>query len=277
MPHLRANFGPSPERGSAGAASARCYPQTMDVHDLRQALFEVELYGFTLIENVLSPDEVSALRAVNERLLEREGDDLEFMGRAGHIANLPTLDPIYFPLIDHPRVLPLLEAVMGEDLILASLNSRVVRPGEGRQSLHADVPERLHRSGAPVMMNSAWMLDDFTEDNGATVIVPGSHHMGRRTPPDDLVVTRTVRAIAPAGSVLLFNGQCWHAGRENLTDRPRHCLFGHYRIADWTRFQLDPHRAFPAAWFDRLTERQKRLMRMQKGLGHPHSSDYDEV
>ncbi len=245
--------------------------------DLRQALFEIELYGFTLIEEVLSGDEVAAIRAVNERLLVQEGADLEFMGRAGHISNLPTLDPIYWPLIDHPRVLPLLEAVMGENLILASLNSRVVRPGEGRQTLHADVPEALHRPGAPVMMNTGWMLDDFTEDNGATFIVPGSHHMGRRTPPEDLEVNRLTRAVAPAGSVLLFNGQCWHAGGENRTDRPRHCLFGHYRVADWTRFQLDPHRGFPEAWFGRLNERQKRLMRMHKGLGHPHSSDYDEV
>ncbi len=160
------------------------------------------------------------------------------MGRAGHISNLPTLDPIYFPLIDHPRVLPLLEAVMGENLILASLNSRVVRPGEGRQRLHADVPEGLHRAGAPMMMNTGWLLDDFTEENGATFIVPGSHHMGKRNPPDDLAVTRVVRAVAPAGSVLVFNGQCWHGGGENFSDRPRHCLFSHTS-------RLDPISARP--------------------------------
>lgn len=245
--------------------------------DLKQALFEIELYGFTLLEGILTAEEVTAIRAVNERLLESAGADQEFMGRAGHISNLPTLDPIYFPLIDHPRVLPLLEAVMGENLILASLNSRVVRPGEGRQRLHADVPEGLHRAGAPMMMNTGWMLDDFTEENGATFIVPGSHRMGRRNPPDGMEVTRVVRAVAPAGSVLVFNGQCWHGGGENFSDRPRHCLFGHYRLADWTRFQLDPHRGFPEAWFDRLNEKQKCLMRMQKGLGHRHSSDYDEV
>ena len=128
-----------------------------------------------------SLDEVAAIRAVNERLLEAEGEDLVFHGRAGHITNLPTLDPIYFPCIDHPKVLPLLEAVMGRELILASLNSRIVRPGEGKQSLHADVPEQFHRHGAPVMMNTAWMLDDFTAENGATFIVPGSHHIDRRS------------------------------------------------------------------------------------------------
>jgi len=43
------------------------------------------------------------------------------------------------------------------------------------------------------------------------------------------------------------------------------------------RFQCDPHRGFRPAWWGRLSERQKRLMRMHKGLGHPHSSDWDEV
>jgi ectoine hydroxylase-related dioxygenase (phytanoyl-CoA dioxygenase family) len=153
----------------------------------------------------------------------------------------------------------------------------VVRPGEGRQRLHADVPEPLHRAGAPVMINTVWLLDDCTEENGATFIVPGSHHMGRRTPPDNVAVNRVVRAVAPAGSVLAFNGQCWHGGGENRTLRARHCLFGHYRVADWTRFQIDPHRGFPEAWVGLLNDRQKRLLRMQKGLGHPHSCDYDEV
>jgi ectoine hydroxylase-related dioxygenase (phytanoyl-CoA dioxygenase family) len=245
--------------------------------ELRQALFEIELYGFTLLEGVLSADGAAAIRAVTARLLESHGADLEFMGRAGHVTNLPTLDPIYFPLIDHPRILPVLEAVMGENLILASLNARVVRPGEDRQRLHADVPEALHRNGAPVMMNTVWLLDDCTEKNGATYVVPGSHRMGRRCPPDDVHVPRTVRAVAPAGSVLMFNGQCWHGGGANRASKARHCLFGHYRVADWTRFQVDPHRGFPEAWVTRLNDRQKRLMRMHKGLGHPHASDYDEV
>ena len=245
--------------------------------DLEQQLFDIEIFGFTLVRDVLSAAEVAAIRAVNERLLNSDGEDLVFHGRAGHITNLPTLDPVYFPCIDHPKVLPLLEAVMGHELILASLNSRVVRPGEDRQSLHADVPEQFHRHGAPVMMNTAWMLDDFTEENGATYIVPGSHHSARRQPPEGLAVEFVHRAVAPAGSVLAFNGQCWHAGGENRTTHSRHALFGHYRVAPWIRFQCDPHRGFPPEWFAQLTDRQKELMRMHKGLGHEHSSDYDEV
>ena len=242
-----------------------------------QHLFEIDTYGFTLVEGVLGPAETAEIRRVNQGLLDSDGEDLVFEGRAGHITNLPTLHPVYLKCIDHPKVLPLLEAVMGEDLILASLNSRVVRPGEGTQRLHGDVRPQLRRPGAPVMMNTVWMLDDFTVENGATRIVPGSHRSDHSRPPDGVEVPFIHHAVAPAGSVLVFNGQCWHGGGTNGTDRPRHALFGHYRVAPWMRFQCDPHRGFPELSFARLNDRQKRLLRMQKGVGHPTSSDYDEV
>ncbi len=244
---------------------------------LAKQLLEIETYGFTLIADVLSDVQVGVLRAVNERLLASHGEDLVFYGRAGHVTNLPTRDPLYFPCIDHPRVLPLLEAAMGRDLILASLNSRVVRPGDPAQGFHSDVPPQLRRAGPPIMMNTVWMLDEFTEANGATAVVIGSHRSERCEPPAGAEVGHVHRAVGPPGSVLVFDGRCWHAGGGNGTQQARHGLFGHYRVAPWMRFQCDPHRGFPAAWLDRLSERQKELLRMQKGLGHPTSSDYDEV
>lgn len=244
---------------------------------LARQLQEIETNGFTLVADVLSGAEVAALRAVNERLLASHGEDLVFYGRAGHVTNLPTRDPLYFPCIDHPRVLPLLEAAMGRDLILASLNSRVVRPGETAQGFHSDVPAQLRRPGPPIMMNTVWMLDAFTEANGATAIVAGSHRSEHCEPPAGGAVGPVNRAVGPPGSVLVFDGRCWHAGGGNATGQARHGLFGHYRVAPWMRFQCDPHRGFPAAWLERLSARQKELLRMQKGLAHPTSSDYDEV
>jgi ectoine hydroxylase-related dioxygenase (phytanoyl-CoA dioxygenase family) len=246
----------------------------MDAH--AQHCFELETYGFTLLTGVLSEAEAGALRAVNERLLASHGEDLVFHGRAGHITNLPTRDPAYFPIIDHPRVLPLLEAMMGRELILASLNSRVVRPGEAPQGFHSDLPPQLRRPGPPIMMNTVWMLDEFTAENGATAIVVGSHLSARVEPPAAAELRFVHRAVGALGSVLVFDGRCWHAGGANRTGQARHGLFAHYRVAPWIRFQCDPHRGFPAEWFDRLTPRQRELLRMRKGVGHPTSSDYDE-
>lgn len=249
----------------------------MPVTTLDQHLFELALHGFTVIEDVLTADQLAAINAVNGRLLESHGEDLVFHGRAGHITNCVALDPIYHQCIDHEKVLPVLEGVLGPDIILASLNSRIIRPGDTDQGFHADVPAQFRKSGAPVMANTIWALCDFTEANGATRIVPGSHRHELGAPPEGAAIPIVHRAVMTAGSVLVFNGQCWHAGGANRSDVPRPALFGHYRVWPWMRFQCDPHRGFQPAWFEALNPRQKQLLRMQKGLGHPHSSDYDEV
>ena len=93
----------------------------------------MEVYGFTLLEEVLNPEEVSHLRECLIRCYERTGHEQNFMGTAGHVTNLPTQDPLFFPLLDHPKILPILEAILGKNLILGSLNARIARPADDEQ------------------------------------------------------------------------------------------------------------------------------------------------
>lgn len=239
---------------------------------LNQAFFELDVYGFTLVKNVLSADTVAAMR---DTLIEWEakvGHEQRFLGEASHVTNLPTLDPIFHQTIDHPQVLPIVEQVLGKAIILGSLNARIVRPNDGAQGLHSDIRADLLNMASPVMVNTVWLLDDFTSENGATRIVPGSHKSGMHRVPDGVEVKHVVEAIAPAGSVLIFNGQCWHGGGNNRTQRNRHAMFGHYR-KNALMFQVDPHDNFPETWLDHLSPRQKQLMRLENGVGAPHASD----
>lgn len=240
--------------------------------DTERAIQEIEVYGFTILEGVLNADEVAATKAALIRCEREHGEDHKFGGSARHVSNLPVLDPVFLPIVDHPRTLPVLEHFLGRSMILGSLNSRIVRPGDGEQRIHADIPTELLNPVSPVMMNTVWMLDDFTAENGATRVVPGSHRSGYSLPPEGLEIKYVVQAEAPAGSVLVFNGQCWHGGGENRSARNRHALFGHYRKF-LLLFQHDPHDGFPPEWLERLTPRQKELFRMQKGLGAPHAAD----
>ena len=237
-----------------------------------QALHEIDIYGFTIVENVLNAEDVEAMRAALIRCAEEHGTEHTHRGSARHVSNLPTLDPVFFKCIDHPEILPLLEHFLGKSLVLGSLNSRIVRPGDGDQGMHSDIPLDMLNMASPVMMNTVWMLDDFTPALGATRVVPGSHRSGMAQPPEGMELKHVLQALAPAGSVLVFNGQCWHGGGANSGDRPRHALFGHYR-KHMLRFQLDPHDNFPLEWFDQLTQRQKELMRMTKGVGVLHAAD----
>ena len=239
---------------------------------IQQHLYELEIYGFTVVENVLSTEEAHAMREVLIRCEKELGTDHKHRGTARHVSNLPILDPIFFKTIDHPKTLPLLEHFLGTGLILGSLNSRIVTPGDGYQGLHSDIPAEMLNPVSPVMMNTVWLLDDFSPDNGGTRVVPGTHKSGLAVPPEDMAVKHEVQPTAPAGSVIVFNGQTWHGGGANNSSANRHALFGHYRKRQLV-FQIDPHDGFPPEWLDQLTDRQKELMRFNRGLGAPHAAD----
>jgi ectoine hydroxylase-related dioxygenase (phytanoyl-CoA dioxygenase family) len=240
--------------------------------ETEKAVQEIDVYGFTILESVLTVDEATGMREALIECEKREGTESGHRGAASHVANLPTLDPAFFPAIDHPRILPILEYFLDTNLILGSLNSRIVRPGDPVQGLHSDIGLSMLNPNSPVMMNTVWMLDDFTEEIGATRVIPGTHRSGLQEPPKDLELKYVVTALAPIGSVLVFNGQTWHGGGANNGDRNRHALFGHYRKSMLV-FQCDPHDNFPAEWFDKLNDRQKQLMRMKNGPGAPRSAD----
>ena len=244
--------------------------------EFENAIYELDLYGFTVVERVLTSDQIATMREVLVRLNDEVGEERAGEGSCSHVSNLPTLDPIFFPIIDHPRILPILEHYLEPTLILGSLNSRIVRPGDGDQGFHSDIPAEMLNMASPVMMNTVWMLDDFTPEIGATRIVPGTHKSGINPPPENVEMKHVLTATAPAGSVLVFNGQCWHGGGGNTSDRNRHAIFGHYRIGPMMRFQLDPHHHFPAEWLDLLTDRQKQLLRMEEGVGVLHGADHYE-
>ncbi len=240
--------------------------------ETKKAIQEVDVYGFTLLESVISRDDAEAMREALIRCIAAHGTESNNRGTAAHVSNLPTMDQVFWPTIDHPRTLPILEHFLGTDLILGSLNSRIVRPGDGLQGLHSDIPQTMLNMQSPVMLNTVWMLDDFTKEIGATRVIPGTHRSGLALPPEGLELKHVVTAEAPAGSVLVFNGQTWHGGGVNHTDHNRHALFGHYRKRMCV-FQLDPHDGFPPQWYDDLNERQKELLRMQRGVGALHAAD----
>jgi ectoine hydroxylase-related dioxygenase (phytanoyl-CoA dioxygenase family) len=90
-----------------------------------------------------------------------------------------------------------------------------------------------------VVFNIMWALDDFTLDNGATVVHPGSNHWPDTAPPGDAT---TVQAVMPAGSILVWTGRTFHGGGANRTARERLGLITEY-VAGWLR----PHENIQAA------------------------------
>ena len=172
------------------------------MNEFDQSIQELEIYGFTLLESVLDTDTAAAMREALIRCEQEHGTEHTHRGAARHVANLPVMDRIFHQTIDHPRVLPILEHFLEPSLILGSLNSRIVRPGDGYQDLHSDIPVYMLNMDTPVMMNTVWMLDDFSPEIGGTRVVPGSHKSGLGGPPEGFDIVHEIQPSAPAGSIL---------------------------------------------------------------------------
>jgi ectoine hydroxylase-related dioxygenase (phytanoyl-CoA dioxygenase family) len=194
----------------------------------------LDQYGYAVFPGVLSDEDLSAIRDRLAERLEIEGDQagLEVHQEAGtnRLADLVNKGPMFRPCFTEPRVLASVFHVLG-DFKLSSLNFREALPGQGLQALHADYGGPAPDSGFQVC-NSVWLLDDFTADNGATRVVPGTHRadtVPRLAMPDPTAAhPDEVLLIAPAGTVVVFNSHLWHGGTVNHTDRPRRALHSYF-------------------------------------------------
>lgn len=248
----------------------------MDQAATDQALFELDLHGFTIVPGLIAEAEARRLAAVIDEADARIGVDYTYDNAYARLVSCaPALDPGFMALVDHPAVLPVLERVLGEDIVLGSMNCRIVRPGDPGQLLHSDIPA-VHRrvTGPPVMLQVVWMLDGFTAEKGATRIVPGSHRHPEAYPPQGMELPIVVQPEAPPGSAMIFNGQCWHGGGANASQERRRAAFGHYRMGPWMRLQTDHALFIGEEHWQAMTPRQRELLRMEHGIGQKNAADY---
>jgi ectoine hydroxylase-related dioxygenase (phytanoyl-CoA dioxygenase family) len=201
--------------------------------------------GLLYLPGILAPAQIEAMRARLAELLaiEKENAGKEVHQEAGtaRLSNLVDKGDAFRICFTHPRVLAALAHVLGNDMKLSSINSRAALPGQGLQGLHADW-WGLVEPGHYQVCNSIWLLDDFTTENGATRVVPGSHRSGKEVSqvmadptaahPDEQLV------IAPAGTVVVFNSHTWHGGTLNRTSLPRRAVHSYWTRRDQKQ-QLD--------------------------------------
>jgi ectoine hydroxylase-related dioxygenase (phytanoyl-CoA dioxygenase family) len=179
--------------------------------------------GFTIVENAIEPELIDALDAALQHL-ERELDAKPAMnGFEGHktvrIYNLLAHGAPFTEVPAHASVLPIVEEILDPGCLISSLSSIAIDPGEVAQPIHADdmvIP--LAKPHIPIVCNSMWALSDFTEANGATRLVPGSHVKDN---PIYGGAYETIAADMKRGSVLIWDGALWHGGGANRTDKRR--------------------------------------------------------
>jgi ectoine hydroxylase-related dioxygenase (phytanoyl-CoA dioxygenase family) len=223
--------------------------------------------GYVIIEGYLDK---AALARVRGRLVEQaaleaaEGWANGYDAQSQAVINLLSKGEAFAELAQSPGVVELIEHLLGPEVLLSSITSNIVGPGTPAQALHADQRMVPAPWAIPMVANVAWILDDFTATNGATMIVPGSHVHG--THPDLSHPPKAVPVIAPAGSVMVFDGRLWHGAGENRSDRRRHVIFAYY-CAPYLRQQENMFLGLDQAVVERASPRLKALLGYTPYLG----------
>ena len=224
-----------------------------------QVVETLERDGFAIVERYLRPEDVRAKREDLGRVLRSTPtgrNDFEGFETRRIYALFAKTRAFDAQAID-PLVLGVLDRVLGKGFVLCAPTAINIGPGETAQNLHCDdTVYPVARPHAELVVNTMWALDDFTADNGATHVVPGSHKWTDKRPDEG---TQTVRAIAPAGSVIFFLGSAYHGGGANNTDKPRLGVILEY-CAGWVRPQENHILGVPKEIVRELPERLQELL-----------------
>jgi ectoine hydroxylase-related dioxygenase (phytanoyl-CoA dioxygenase family) len=178
--------------------------------------------------------------------------------------------PACAALIAHRMVLDVADAILlpsCADYTIGSTTGIEILPGESDQQLHRDdTTYPVQVAGLELQIGVMWSFTDFTAENGATRVVPGSHRYLRAWHRPDL--SHWEQAVMPKGSALFYLGSTWHGGGANRSHAPRTGLINTYCLG-WLRSEENHSLEVPPQSARRYDERVRRLLGYTThGAGH---------
>jgi ectoine hydroxylase-related dioxygenase (phytanoyl-CoA dioxygenase family) len=235
--------------------------RTLDDATIAAHAERVRAVGWSVVEHAISLDFADAIAEDLPRLEHDLGivpGDNAFEGRrTTRIYNLLVHGPLYQRIPLHPNVLPIVEQVLDPGLLISSLSSIAIGSDEQAQPIHSDdqlIP--LPKPHPPLICNTIWAITDFTEENGATRLCPGTHLADHS--PDPFEHYDSIPAEMPKGGVLIWVGSLWHGGGANTTSERRVGIAMNY-CAGYVRQQENQQLGIPIETMRRFPRRLQEL------------------
>lgn len=248
--------------------------------------------GAIVIKEAFPTDMISKARdLIHYYTIEESDKETHFLGasadqvtRQRRVWNLLNKGEVFEQMVQHPLVMRIVGAFLGDEFILGSVAANRLMPGAPGQEPHIDYPywDLYKRSSFPMAINSSFplncqatvLLDPFTKENGATAFLPYSQGKLIYPHSDDRerFFAEALRMEGEPGDCVIFNGMCWHCAMPNISEHDRTGILIEYlpKFVTPLEDQLSGVRA-------EVVERATPMLRRLMGLGYPYPKLFDEA
>ncbi|WP_319419235.1 phytanoyl-CoA dioxygenase family protein [Pleurocapsa sp. FMAR1] len=189
--------------------------------------------GYIILPDLLSLKETTEARNLILELAQQEKQEnkLVVQGKKERLYGLIYKGEFFTKLVQDKLILAVIEAILGEDIVLGGFSAHILKPGAERMGIHVDYPYWAMTSPFPsqpiLEIQVIWLMEDFTADNGAPLFAAGTQNLA--TKPNKIQFEKTAEKITgTAGTAIISHGLCWHDTSVNKSDRPRVSLLGNY-------------------------------------------------
>ena len=230
--------------------------------EAEKLIAELDANGCVIVEGHINDTRLQQLHTELQPYLDNAPlGKTDFAGRTSRRRNgLLTKSEVCRELAIDPLILAVCDGVLGPNCVNYRLHVTMLvelMPGEVRQEIHRDGEIYPVRHPAPPMTLAAfWAYTDFTEENGATLVAPGSHRWPQERQPED---HELVQAVMPKGSMLLYTSSDWHGNEANQSNAVRTGMGLHYSLG-WLRQEEKQVLSSPPDVARHFPERLQRLI-----------------
>ena len=239
--------------------------------DMTPATFDLEAHverltrdGYTIIPDFADADQLAQARAALAPHMGTHHGRNDFEGlQTERVYTLVARGKVFEDLTAEPRLLALLDRVLQPGYLLTASQAICIHPGEKAQAVHFD--DGFYRQPRPrpaISLSIIGAIDAFTDTNGATDIIPGSHTWSSADllllDPQE-VEARLVPVIMPAGGAIVFQGTLLHRGGANRSAASRLAFTNQY-CEPWARTQENFYLGVPRERVKAMSSRLQDLL-----------------